>query len=105
MNTIFRIAQTAALLLVAGLSATADIQGIRSGSELRMSVTGVPPDTDCVVVVTTSDGRRLPVVAWRAEYAGTAHVVGQADVDPESITRISITEPGGNVLLDIPVTA
>jgi len=88
----------------AGLSATADIQALHSGSELRLAVRGVPADTDCIVVVTTADGRSLPVAAWRAEYAGTAHVVGQADVAPESITHIAITEPGGNVLLDIPVT-
>ena len=89
----------------AGLSATADIAGTGTGSELRIAVTGIPADTDCIVIVQTADGRSVPVVAWRAEYSGTAHVVGQADVAPESITHISITESSGRVLLDIPVTA
>jgi hypothetical protein len=87
-----------------GLSATADIARTDAGSELRIAVTGVPADTDCIVIVRTADGRSVPIVTWRAEYSGTAHVVGQADVAPESITHISITEASGNVLLDIPVT-
>lgn len=88
-----------------GLSATADIERTAGGSELRIAVTGVPADTDCVVIVQTADGRSVPIAAWRAEYSGTAHVVGQVDVAPESITHVSITQSSGNVLLDIPVTA
>ena len=42
----------------------------------------------------------VPIVSWRAEYEGTAHVTGTADVDPESITHITLTESSGAVLLD-----
>lgn len=89
----------------AGLSATVDIAQADAGSELRVEVTGLPHDTDCVISVTTADGRTLPVVAWRSEYEGTARVAGMADADPTSITRVSLSEPNGKVLLDIPIAA
>lgn len=89
----------------ASLSATVDIAKADAGSELRMSVTGIPDDTDCVISVTTADGRVIPVVSWRAEYEGTAHVSGMAPAAPASITRVTLAEPNGKVLLDIPISA
>ena len=62
-----------------GLSATADIAPARDGSDLTIAVSGVPLDTDCVLLVRTSDGRTQTIVEWRAEYQGTAHVSGTAD--------------------------
>jgi len=88
----------------AGLSATADIAPARDGSELTIAVRGVPLDTDCVLLVRTSDGRTQTIVEWRAEYLGTAHVSGTADASPDAITNVTLTKANGAVLLDIPVT-
>lgn len=89
----------------AGLQGTADIAPTVGGSELRISMTGVPEDTDCVIVVRSSDGRTQVIAKWRAEYEGTAHVVGNATAAPETITNVTLTKADGSVLLDIPVVA
>jgi len=88
-----------------GLWATADIAPTSAGSESRIAVTGIPHDTDCVIYVTSTDGRTQSIAEWRAEYEGTAHVVGNATASPESITNVTLTRSDGSVLLDIPVTA
>jgi hypothetical protein len=89
----------------AGLSATADIARSGTGSQLTVSVTGVPPDTDCVLVVQSADGTVERIVEWRAEYEGTAHVVGTAAASPDAITHVMLREADGQVLIDIPVRA
>jgi hypothetical protein len=89
----------------AGILATADIVASGDGSALDISITGMPADTDCVLRVVTADGRTQPIAEWRAEYDGTAHVAGTASVAPGDITHVTISEPDGSVLLDIPVAA
>lgn len=85
------------------LSATASMAADGNYTALDVSVTGLPYDTDCVIVVHTAAGQAIPIAAWRAEYVGTAHVNGVADARPDAITHVTLTEPDGTVLLDIPV--
>ena len=88
-----------------GLEATADIAPQGSGSEVRISVTGLPHDTDCVVTVRSADGTSQKIVEWTVEYEGTGHATGHAAIPPQSITHVTMTKPDGTLLLDIPVTA
>jgi hypothetical protein len=88
-----------------GLEATADIAPQGSGSEVRISITGLPHDTDCLVVVHSADGAAQQIVEWTVEYEGTGRAVGSATAAPEAITNVTLTKPDGTVLLDIPVTA
>lgn len=88
-----------------GLEATTDIAAQGTGSELRISVTGLPHETDCVVVVHAADGSAEKIVEWTVEYEGTGHAVGHAVAAPETITNVTLTKPDGTVLLDIPVAA
>lgn len=85
------------------LSATASMTADGNYTALDVSVTGLPYDTDCVVVVHTATGQAIPIAAWRAEYEGTARVNGVAAARPEAITHVTLTQPDGTVLLDIPV--
>lgn len=87
-----------------GLSATAEIAPQNSGSNLKISVTGVPRDTDCILLVHTADGQTQRIVEWRSEYGGPTHVSGAADAAPSAITSVTLTEANGSVLLDIPVS-
>lgn len=89
----------------AGVQATADIAPTVGGSEVRIAVTGLPDDTDCIVVVHSSDGRSQSIAEWRIEYEGVGRAVGHATATPETITNVTLTRPDGSVLLDIPVVA
>jgi hypothetical protein len=89
----------------AGLSASADIVSEGDGSQLTISITGVPKGTDCVLTVHTVDGGTEQVLAWTAKYEGKAHVVATSVAAPDTITHVTLTEGTGSTLLDIPVTA
>lgn len=84
-------------------AATADISSTDSGSELRVSITGVPRGTDCIMTVTTTDGQTEPVFEWVAEYDGIAHVVTESTVAPDDISHLTLTNGDGQVMLEIPV--
>lgn len=85
------------------LSAIAHMAKDGQYTALQVEVTGLPHDTDCVIMVHTATGQAIPIASWRAEYEGTAHVNGVADTRPEAITHVTLVEPDGTVLLDIPV--
>ena len=89
----------------AGIQGTADIAPTVGGSEVRISVTGLPDDTDCIVQVRSADGRTQDIAEWRIEYEGVGRAVGHATATPETITNVTLTRPDGSVLLDIPVVA
>jgi hypothetical protein len=88
-----------------GIHATAAIVALEHGSQIDISVNGLPIDTDCVLRVYSANGQVETIADWRAEYEGTAHVSGTSAVSPDAITRVTLAEADGSVLLDIPVKA
>ena len=88
-----------------GLSASADIVADGDGSQLTVSITGVPKGTDCVLTVHTVDGGSEKVVEWVAKYDGHAKVVGTSHAAPGTITRVTLERAGGVTLHEIPVQA
>ena len=82
-----------------GIHATADIVARDAGSQIDISVDGLPTDIDCVVRVYTADGQAETIANWRAEYEGTSAAA------PDAITRVTLSEADGSVLLEIPVEA
>lgn len=84
-------------------SATADISATDEGSELRVSISGVPRGTECIMTVSTADGETEPVLEWVAKYDGVAHVVTESTIAPEDISHLTLTDGDGQVMLEIPV--
>ncbi|MHB0927500.1 MAG: hypothetical protein ACYC3W_01040 [Candidatus Nanopelagicales bacterium] len=87
-----------------GISATAVITPIDTGSELRLHIRGVPRGTRCVLRVETARGGQTLVV-WTADYYGSASTRGHSRYAPADITRVTVSRLGGPLLLMIPVSA
>ncbi len=78
-------------------------EGFRSswGSNLDVSIAGVPAGTRCTVVVVTKDGQQQTAATWVASYSGTAHVKGTVAAAWKSIAHVDIVDDTGKVLLRI----
>jgi hypothetical protein len=75
------------------------------GSDLTMSISGVPPQTKCTLVVVTKDGATVRAATWWATYAGTASVHATVAVAVDAIDRIDVVDAGNQqTLLQVPVT-
>jgi len=74
------------------------------GSDLTMSISGVPPRTKCTLVVVTKDGDSVPAATWWATYSGTAQVHATVAVAVDAIARIDVVDAHSNAaLLQVPV--
>jgi hypothetical protein len=84
-----------------GVSGMAKVWKSAWGSDLAVSISGVPSGTRCTIVVVTSDGRQQTAATWVASYQGTAQVRGNVAAPVSAIERIDIVDDSGKVLLRI----
>lgn len=104
---VFTTAQHAILASASanGITATAHIDAADNGSELTLSIKGVPRGTRCVLRVVSTSARTETLTVWTADYYGTATTRGNAPFSPDEIARITVSRVDGPVLLSIPVVA
>lgn len=88
-----------------GINATASIEPTDAGSALTIEIAGVARDTNCRLQVIGTNGERETIVTWVADYRGTATTHGTSKLRPSQISRVTVREVGGPVLLTIPVRA
>lgn len=89
---------------VDGVRAGVTVAPTAWGSELTMSISGVPPRTKCTLVVVTKDGGTVSAATWWATYQGTAQVHATVAVAVDAIARIDVVNAGSNeTLLHVPV--
>jgi hypothetical protein len=86
-----------------GVSAAAAIKPSTEGSDLSMSVEGVPPGTWCTIQVVAKDGSWHKAASWQAEYNGSGQVTGSVPVPPAQIQRIEVRDDNGRLLLPMPL--
>lgn len=86
-----------------GVSGIVHVQPVAGGSDVVMSVAGVPAGTRCTLTVVTRDGQHVVVTRWRADYAGTAHTGGTVGVSATSIARVELVDSTGALLLPVPL--
>jgi hypothetical protein len=86
---------------VTGVAGRAQVWKAAWGSDLNVSVSGVPWGTRCTVVVVTEDGQTETAATWQASYSGTAQVRGTVAAPIGTIKRIDIVDDAGRVLLTI----
>jgi predicted anti-sigma-YlaC factor YlaD len=84
-----------------GVSGRAQVSKSSWGSDLSVSIAGVPAGTRCTVVVVTKDGQQQTAATWVASYQGTADVKGTVAAAWKSIARVDIVDETGKVLLHI----
>jgi hypothetical protein len=84
-----------------GVSGKAQAWTSAWGSDLEVSISGVPSGTQCTIVVITKDGTSQTAASWRASYHGTAQVSGNVAAPVSSIAHIEIVDDTGHVLLHL----
>lgn len=84
-----------------GVTGKAQVWKSAWGSDLAVSISGVPSGTNCTIIVRTKDGKSETAASWRASYTGTAQVRGNVAAAVSSIVGIDIVDDSGKVLLHI----
>jgi hypothetical protein len=72
-----------------------------SGSRLSMSLSGVRSGQRCDLVIESAAGHREVVASWQATYEGAATVTGSTSLAPERVSRMLVTTPEGDTLLQL----
>jgi hypothetical protein len=72
-----------------------------SGSRLSMTLSGVSSGQRCDLVIESADGRREVAATWQATYEGAANVTGSTSVPSQRISRMLVTTPEGDTLLQL----
>ena len=83
------------------MSVTVTEQG--DGTALDVSVAGVPPHTNCTLVVEDSDGDRHLAGEWAATYEGKAWFKGWSDVDRSDVEDVVLLGSQGQELVRVPL--
>ena len=85
-----------------GVHGQARLTGRPNGTEIDLTVTGLPADERCTLVVLSPAGHDV-AGTWSAKYNGTAQVEGITAVPVRHLTALRIETPGRRLLLSIPV--
>jgi hypothetical protein len=83
------------------ISVTVTEQG--DGTSLDVTVAGVPPETNCTLVVVDRDGGRHEAGEWSATYAGKAWFKGWSDVDRSDVEDVVLLGTDGQELVRVPL--
>ena len=73
-----------------------------NGTEIDLTVTGLPADERCTLVAVSPAGRDV-AGTWSAKYDGTARVEGTTAIPVRQLTALRIETPARQVLLSIRV--
>jgi hypothetical protein len=85
-----------------GVHGQARLTGRPNGTEIDLTVTGLPADERCTLVVLSPAGRDV-AGTWSAKYDGTAQVEGTTAIPVRQLTALRIETSARRVLLSIPV--
>ena len=85
-----------------GVHGQARLTGRPNGTEIDLTVTGLPADERRTLVVLSPAGRDV-AGTWSAKYNGTAQVEGITAVPVRHLTALRIETPGRRLLLSIPL--
>lgn len=89
-----------------GVSAQVSLSPTVTGSDVDLSVSGVPPQTRCSLVAVQRNGSSRVLLVWQASYRGTAQVRTSADVPVAQIAHLDLLDVAtGQLLVRIPIPA
>jgi len=74
-----------------------------SGTTIALTLSGVPSDARCRLVVIGRDGHREVAGSWRASYAGDVTVDGATAMTRDQIASMRVVTFAGRHLVTIPV--
>lgn len=85
-----------------GVHGQARLTGRPNGTEIDLTVSGLPADVHCTLVVLSPAGREV-AGTWSATYGGTARVEGTTAIPVRQLTALRIETRARGLLLSIPV--
>lgn len=88
-----------------GVEGKVTLNATAVGSDLTFALRGVPPGTECTLVVVSADGSRESAARWLADYEGTAHVSGAVSTRLADIDHVDVKTQDGSIVLSIPVSS
>lgn len=83
--------------------AQAQLVSQADGTQVRLSLGGVAPETRCQVVAVAADGRHEVAATWVADYRGTAEVWGTTAIPRDRLRQLIVRTMSGRVLATLKV--
>jgi hypothetical protein len=80
------------------------ITGRTSGTDLIVSIDGLPVDEQCKLVAVSRAGTWDTAGSWVATYAGTAKVTGSTTIARGQLAKLVLLGTNGRVLVTVPVS-
>jgi Putative zinc-finger len=85
-----------------GVHGEAQLQAMATGTQIDLSVSGLPAGEHCTLVAVSRAGT-TPAGTWTATYDGTAHITGVSAIPAGQLLTLRIETPADQVLLSIRV--
>jgi hypothetical protein len=85
-----------------GAYGQAQLRSTPSGTQITLTISGLPADQRCVLVAVSQAGSDV-AGTWNAAYGGTAHVEGTSAIPVNQLTALEIESPAHRLLLRIQV--
>ena len=89
---------------VTGVYGQARLHGTAAGTEIELTVTGLPPGERCVLVAVSPGGTEI-AATWSATYDGTARITGTSAIAEGLLSAVRVESAAHRVLLSIKVSA
>lgn len=78
------------------------VQGVDSGSEIRLNLAGVAPGERCRLIAHGTGGTSEVAGWWVASYDGEATVTGHTSIPPDEIADLRVVTESGQTLVTVP---
>lgn len=88
-----------------GVSATTSATGRPWGTEIDMTLRGLPLGSSCRLVARADDGRTETAASWRVTYENSLTVEGMTSIAPDDLTELEVVDDNGRGLLTVAVTS
>jgi hypothetical protein len=85
-----------------GAHGQAQLRSTPSGTQITLTISGLPADQRCVLVAVSPAGTDV-AGTWNTTYHGTAHVEGTSAIPVNQLTELEIESPAHRLLLRIQV--
>ncbi|HEY1572602.1 MAG TPA: zf-HC2 domain-containing protein [Pseudonocardiaceae bacterium] len=73
------------------------------GTQIRLRLSGVAWAQQCMLVVSSADGRRDVAASWVATYRGAVDVTGTTAIPESRISHLDVTTTTGRRLVSVPL--
>jgi hypothetical protein len=85
-----------------GAHGQAQLRSTPSGTQITLTISGLPADQRCVLVAVSPAGTDV-AATWNTAYGGTAHIEGTTAIPVNQLTVLEVESPAHRLLLRIRV--